>query len=251
MTPRRSTVLAFLLALVSCVALACAPATRPTSAPFPFGFWKSSAFDAATLPLSGWWQAGHFNGTTWAGSASAGTSGVGSHALTNSSNFPTVGPALSGHTTVSFAAASSQFLSTTAVAQDLLSATTYSGWCLFRPTSIASDNGVPGNMYLNDALLATTAEWWVLGLRSTGPAATLTNYPDGVQASTTPLATWSAVFFRWKNATTTIEMRVNKGAVQSATAAAIQHLVDTTFRAGWNGSASYYNGLIADAAVSQ
>ncbi len=70
--------------------------------PHPFSFIKSSAsaFDPATLNLSGWWRI-PYGGAPLAAVASAGSSGSNGNLVTNG-NDPSVGANLNGHALVDF-----------------------------------------------------------------------------------------------------------------------------------------------------
>lgn len=67
---------------------------------FPVAFWKSGAFNPATLALSGWWRAS-YAGAPWAAVASAGTSGANGNLVTNL-NDPATGAAQNGFTPADF-----------------------------------------------------------------------------------------------------------------------------------------------------
>lgn len=225
------------------------PPPPPPPRPFPFAFWRSGSFDPATQNLTGWWRAGNFAANKWSGQASLGTSG--SHHLdTSSPNFPTSGAALNGFATVRFQAALSQGLTLSAVtfpASVFLSTTRYSGWALYNPASISTDFS-GANVFKNQAVARVGGQWWVQGMRSTGPAATMTNDDVGsVQASGIGINAWHLVMFRYDGVN--MGLKVDSNPWQNAASAAI-----TTLGGGWvvgENGVTFYDGLMAELATSQ
>ncbi len=68
---------------------------------------QSSAFDPATLPLTGWWRAPYAGTSPWTGTASGSTSG--SQTMSEGSSPPTAGTAVNGYAPADFDGSNDQF----------------------------------------------------------------------------------------------------------------------------------------------
>lgn len=86
-------------------------------------------FDPSSLPLSGWWRDYPGNNTLWTGSASAGTSGDGSHNIPAASTTPSAGAPLNGHGVAEGASGKSS-LSPAGNLGNYASSYAWSGWAL-------------------------------------------------------------------------------------------------------------------------
>lgn len=155
----------------------------------------------AALPLSLYLDGADYAAGTWAGRASAGTSG--SHTATTEGSDPTVGATLNGHQTVQFAAASTQHLSLAAHASDLFGASAWSFWCLCNPH-------FPGTA--TRILNAVTFDFYVFGawelLLGSANAASAASYDA-----------WQ--MFQAKYDGTNLKARTNSGAWVSVAAAGV------------------------------
>jgi len=94
----------------------------------------SGLLDLTTLASTGWWR-GSFAGTgwTWAGTASAGSSG--SRNLTEATNPPTAGTAVDGYTPAHFNGTNQKLGHAGPVAPTFVSTTQWSTWVMFKATA--------------------------------------------------------------------------------------------------------------------
>jgi hypothetical protein len=165
----------------------------------------AAVFDPATLSLTGWWRAS-FSGSAPVGVASAGSSG--SNNLSNGANPPTATGTLNGLTVADFDGTNDEYAG--AAFSTYWTTTAFSGWVLFNPDAINTND--TGNYALNDVLVGTngTAEVCVY-LRGTGPYSVGITIGTGVGAETgASLGSWQLAQFRG-NPANGKEIRINSG----------------------------------------
>jgi len=201
----------------------------------------SSAFDPATLSLTGWWRAS-YSGSPWAGTASAGASG--SRSLSEATHPPTTGTAVNSLTPADFGGVNS-VLSGAAIST-YISASAFSLWVLFNADT--ADSGA-GGAYASPYLFGDTATYMFLSFDANGLNVRVS---DG---ATFPTVTVACATGGWHLAqvqygSSTLKLRVDGGAWSStATCAAIAD-VSNTMRVGLSYSGTALDGRVAEVGVA-
>jgi hypothetical protein len=203
------------------------------------------AIDPATLSLTGWWRAangGEYNGSPWAGTASAGSSG--SNALSEATNPPAAGSAVNTHPPADFDGTNDRLVGD-GTFDTYFNAGAGSGAILFNADAITTDDGT--NVYENDCLLATnSAAYFHLYLRSSNVLG-IRFVDDTVGERILSIAfagTGAWVFVQWKWNGTTLYLRVNGGSWASTPCTNLALLTDT-LRIGVN----YNAGQVFDGKI--
>lgn len=111
----------------------------------------ATAFDPATLALTGWWRASYV-GAPWAANASAGTS-LANGDLTTAGADPTVGAAIGGRTPASFNGTSQYLRNGSAPMTSFFSTGAATIIALFNPASAAA----PGLIYTNPPIICNNS----------------------------------------------------------------------------------------------
>lgn len=216
----------------------------------PFAGGSVPAIDPATLSLTGWWRAnsgGEYDGSPWAGTASAGTSGA--NALSDATP-PTAGTAVNGHPPADFNG-TTQKLVAGGTLDTYFNASAASGWVLFNADAINTNDAV--NVYENDVLVGTgVAAYFHLYLRSANVVGI--RFVDGtvgerlLSTSFAGTGAWVLVQYKWNG--TTLFLRVNGGSWVSTAATGLASLSDP-FRVGTNYNAGqFFDGKSLDIGTS-
>jgi IPT/TIG domain len=203
--------------------------------------------DPAALALTGWWQS-PFAGSPWNGVASAGASG--SRALTEATNPPTVGAALSGRNTADFdpvgplpdrigsALALSSFVGASA------------GSCAVLFNADAAPTANSGAPHIEGNIATETQPNWGITFSTAGVRGYIRQADLAFKSVAQTCATggWHLVQMKWDGAT--LYVRLDSGAWSSVAAGPIGN-VTGTFQLGRNyASAGGFDGRIASAVTS-
>jgi hypothetical protein len=203
------------------------------------GCKTASAFDPATLALTGWWRAS-YSASPWSGVASAG--GSSGRNLTEATNPPTTGTAVNGLTPASFDGTNDQLGGGTFTT--FYDADGYGGWALVNIVTITTNSG---SSYLNDAIVSDTGGVHEIFLTDNGAGTVqvgISHYNDTTfPTAQTAIATgaWKAV--QWKFDGTNIKIRVNGGTRASTAAGGNLSATGTNLRLGGNYNATVFTQL--------
>lgn len=214
----------------------------------------SSAFDPATLSLTGWWRAS-FAGSPWSPTASAGSSGTAGDLTGGLGTTPATGSAVNGLTPADFDGTDDFLDAPYTILDDAYNAGAYSGWALVYVDSISTDDA---NVYDNDCILSTQpSAYWILFLRSSGVVG-IRHIDSGEIVLTATVSTGAWQLIQWKLDAGTLSLRVNGGTRQTTAAGNLDAtgISTSAFVAGTNyGGAKFLNGKmleigLADSALS-
>lgn len=223
----------------------CAPPFMPG-----FGFtpgcraMKSGAFDPSTYGLTGWWR-GSYSASPWTGVASAGSSG--SRDLTEATNPPAAGAAVSGFSPAQFDGSNDILANATAIST-LVPTAGYFYWILFYVDALDanSTNTLAGGAFANEGLIADTGGYFGCALSN--------NPTNGVQVwhfqtsskgnhHTISLTTWNLICARFDGAN--IRSSLNGGTISNAAATGYD-VATGTFRMGVNFGVVFSQSRILD-----
>ena len=207
-----------------------------------------TTFNPATLSLTGWWR-GPFRQSPWVGQISAG--GSGGRDLTEAANAPSAGTALNGIAPAAFNGTNDE-LTPGGTTETYYNNNAYSGWALVKINAITTDEVHESTGYANDQIIAGTAGYTGVSLRSTGPTVGLWHFDGAQKAASTAIATGSWQLVQWKYDGTNLKIRVNSGAWASAAAGNIDATGMTqVMRPGRNYNGTAYTDIeIADLALT-
>lgn len=177
----------------------------------------SSAFDPATLALTGWWRAS-FTASPWTPTASAGSSGANGN-LAEATNPPTSGTAQNGFNPAAFDGIN-QVLTSANNFSTFVTGGAGSIWVLFYATAAAADAGA-GLRIGNPGLVFQDTGGTTFGIGYSDAGVTVAYY-DGAYEElviAASLNNYHLAQVKWDS--TNLKMRVDSGARSSIAAAAM------------------------------
>lgn len=173
----------------------------------------SSAFNPATLSLTGWWRAA-YAGAPWSGVASAGASG--GRNLTTTGSDPAVGATLNGLAGADFNG-SANTLTTGLAGTSFFTTSAMSGWALVRADTSIADPGV-GSRWTGNAIIGDSgATYLQVTFTAAGASLYLTASGAGYEV-TAACSTGANHLVQWKYDGNAVKMRCDSAAWQSVTA---------------------------------
>jgi hypothetical protein len=196
-----------------------------------------AAFDPATLALT-FWSRASYQGVTWPGVASAGSSG--SHNLALSTSNPTVGGAQNGYASAACNWTNSQGFTNATAISTLLSASAWSVSMLVKITAFHTNSSTT---YSNDILIADTGSFWGIFVKSSGNVRAY-QWDGAEKYAETTISSGAYALIQAKYDGTNIKVRVNGGAWQSAAAGNISTLTGTL-------SVMFLGGLAAEGLLEE
>lgn len=198
-----------------------------------------TAFDPATLPLSGWFRS-NYTGSPWSGVASAGSSG--SKTLTEATNPPAVGSSSGGYTPASFNGTNQFLAQPSGTLADYVAAGSGTIAALINPVSIA---GGSATGYDNPAIFSETGGNLSLGLGDATNNKAVAYMFDGgnkqAKVSISP-SQWSFLFMTWDGAN--LKLSINDGTVSDSLACGNVPGLTSTVRMGRNYQNAFANALV-------
>jgi hypothetical protein len=206
-------------------------------------------FDPATLSLTGWWRAS-YSASPWVGTASAGSSG--SRNLTEATNAPSVGAAVSGYDPAEFDGVNDRFFNIAWTT--LFSAGAGSVAVIFNADTAAAESSGLG--YDEPTLIGDGSSGnFGLSVHTTGGVTrrVRAHFLDGggykTRVQTISLSTWNLAVMRWDSANMTLNLNslaASSVACGALSGAAGNALVGLNYTA-----AAAYDGKIAEIICSQ
>jgi hypothetical protein len=198
-----------------------------------------SAFDPASLSLTGWWRAS-YAGSPWAPTASAGSSG-GNGNLTEATNPPATGAAVNGFTPADGDGSNDRLVSAAATLS-LLTLTAGTIIVLFNADTAGANTGF---WYANPSLVSDDSGGG-LGLHYTTSGITATLNGATEANVTLPAATggWHMVMMRWSGSS--LEASLDGGAVSSDAFTTISGLGGSMRLFANYNAAAFFDGKILE-----
>ena len=216
-------------------------------------------YDPSLLPLTLWLRAGYYNGVTWIGTPSAGTSG--SHSLPALlGQVPEFGPAFNGHLSVKFnntdhvpppgtpTQINAQRFESGLPLSDFITDTQWSFWALINVTSILYDN-LPNTVYGNGALIGDDGGYWGLYFKRREPIAQMYQYDSFAipQVAGETFDDGTLVLIQGRYDGTNIQLRLGSSRWVLEESAAIQFVTGLLVVS----VSGFYDGLAVEIGLSQ
>lgn len=203
-----------------------------------------NGFSPASLPMELWVKA-PFAASPWTGNSSAG--GSGSRNLSEATNPPSAGAALSGRATADFDGTNDRLVG--AAPLTFIDADEWSAIVLFKADTAAADVGATFRR-LNPALVAADNATWGVHFASDGVSLT---HSDGVSSYERVVAANTA---NWHLAQAKLlggdlSLRVDSGAWSTLGSVPNGSFVTAATNVGKNFTTTFYDGLIAEIMLSK
>ncbi len=166
-----------------------------------------------------------YSPTSWAGTASAGSSG--SAAFAHATNSPDAGVATNGHTPADFVRANSDQLTNATALSSIISGSAYFGWVLFYADSITA-NDPDATAYGNECLIGDTGGFFGVFLTSQTANRVQVYQWDGaskVSSNNISTGTWNLICFRYDG--TNMRTKLNSSSVTTTAAGNITTMTGT------------------------
>ena len=202
-----------------------------------------NSFDAASLQLTGWWR-GSSAGSPWAGSPSTGSSGL--RNLTEATNPPSAGTAVNGFAPADFDGTNDLMNVSGLTTRNLVSASAGSVAALVNIDAINTSVAIGGLIWQNDGIISDNGAYWGLMLGGASSNQAQGYVYDGAFSAagvTITLATWQFLQMRWDG--TRVEMRLNNGSWNTATAGSMQSTANG-LRVGVNADTRFFDGRLLE-----
>lgn len=214
---------------------------------FGFGFSRNVSGGGGqpeTMDLTGFFRSPYVTTQQWDGTPSNGTSGSGNNDWTVGVS-PAQGTPLNGYSTANFVAASSQTFIAEGTFATYIAATSFSGWGLINPRNSGTATGFIMSDIGSAAMGLSFGADNLIHLKANANAV---NVQRAITAST-----YSLITFRYTGSVIQVGVNEPPGASGGASTASFSTSLTLTNQSliGYNGVGGFYDGHIADFAISK